>query len=261
MATLLGTIAVVATVFAHRHAAPRAGTAWTSACASWRSSATRCAPSASPRWPPRTARAPSCGSPPKGFMQQIVDKLDLRAQFDNEELRNKLKTAGLRGQAPLVAYMFFRVAAPPIVFCVALFYLFVMSDLDYSTHDEGRDGARRGHLRLLSAQHLRREPGPEAPAVDQAGVSRFARHAAHLRAVGHVGRGRVRQGREGDRRSSRSSSARSCRSPRPSSPISASAARPSRTSASAPAFRASRPWRRRSFRPSATARRSGRRSE
>lgn len=69
---------------------------------------------------------------PKGFMQEIVDALDLRSQFDNEELRDKLKMAGLRGQAPLVAYMFFRVAAPPIVFLVALFYLFVMADLDYA---------------------------------------------------------------------------------------------------------------------------------
>ena len=68
---------------------------------------------------------------PKGFMQQIVDKLDLRAQFDNEEIRDKLKTAGMRGQGPLVAYMFFRVAAPPISFIVAIVYLFFMSDLDY----------------------------------------------------------------------------------------------------------------------------------
>jgi tight adherence protein C len=69
---------------------------------------------------------------PKGFMQDIVDKLNLRAQFDSQELRDKLKTAGLRGQAPLVTYMFFRVAAPPIVFLVALFYLFAMSDLEYT---------------------------------------------------------------------------------------------------------------------------------
>jgi tight adherence protein C len=69
---------------------------------------------------------------PKGYMQQIVDRLDLRSQFDNEELRNKLKMAGLRGQAPLVAFMFFRVAAPPIVFVVALFYLFFMADLAYA---------------------------------------------------------------------------------------------------------------------------------
>jgi tight adherence protein C len=64
-------------------------------------------------------------------MQEIVDRFDLRAQFDNEDVRNKLKTAGLRGQAPLVAYIFFRVAMPPIVFLIALFYLFVMTALAY----------------------------------------------------------------------------------------------------------------------------------
>lgn len=68
---------------------------------------------------------------PKGYMQQIVDRLDLRSQFDNEEVRNKLKMAGLRGQAPLVTYMFFRVAMPPILFLVALFYLFVMGNFTY----------------------------------------------------------------------------------------------------------------------------------
>ena len=43
-------------------------------------------------------------------MQEIVDKLNLRSVFETEEVRDKLKMAGLRGQAPLVAYMFFRVA-------------------------------------------------------------------------------------------------------------------------------------------------------
>jgi len=41
----------------------------------------------------------------KGFMQDIVDKFNLRGQFETEELKNKLKMAGLRGQAPLVAFM------------------------------------------------------------------------------------------------------------------------------------------------------------
>ena len=57
----------------------------------------------------------------RGFMQQIVDQLDLRAKFDAEDVRAKLKMAGLRGQAPLVAYMFFRIAVPVIVFTAALF--------------------------------------------------------------------------------------------------------------------------------------------
>lgn len=68
---------------------------------------------------------------PKGFMQQIVDQFDLRQKFDTEEVRNKLKMAGLRGQAPLVAYMFFRLAMPVLVFFGTLFYMFVMSKAVY----------------------------------------------------------------------------------------------------------------------------------
>jgi tight adherence protein C len=68
---------------------------------------------------------------PKGFMQEIVDRLNLRSMFDSEEVRDKLKMAGLRGQAPLVTYMFFRVAMPIIVTVVALLYLFVLTDYRY----------------------------------------------------------------------------------------------------------------------------------
>lgn len=70
-------------------------------------------------------------SAPKGYMQEIVDKFNLRSVFETEEVRNKLKMAGLRGQAPLVTYMFFRVAAPIIIAVVALLYLFVIADYDY----------------------------------------------------------------------------------------------------------------------------------
>jgi tight adherence protein C len=67
----------------------------------------------------------------KGYMQGIVDKLNLRKMYDTDELRDKLKRAGLRGQAPLVTYMFLRVAIPAIAFAVSLFYLFVMGALSY----------------------------------------------------------------------------------------------------------------------------------
>ncbi len=68
---------------------------------------------------------------PKGFMQEIVDRFNLRSVFDSEEVRDKLKMAGLRGQAPLVTYMFFRVAMPGIVSVIALLYLFVVTDYGY----------------------------------------------------------------------------------------------------------------------------------
>jgi tight adherence protein C len=70
-------------------------------------------------------------STPKGFMQDIVDRFNLRSVFDSEEVRDKLKMAGLRGQAPLVTYMFFRVAMPAIIAVVALVYLFVIADYEY----------------------------------------------------------------------------------------------------------------------------------
>jgi tight adherence protein C len=68
---------------------------------------------------------------PKGFMQEIVDRFNLRSIFDSEEVRDRLKMAGLRGQAPLVAYMFFRVAMPGIVAVMALLYLFIITDFGY----------------------------------------------------------------------------------------------------------------------------------
>jgi tight adherence protein C len=68
---------------------------------------------------------------PKGFMEEIVKRLNLRSVFETEEVRDKLKMAGLRGQAPLVGYMFFRVAMPVIIAVMALLYLFVLADYDY----------------------------------------------------------------------------------------------------------------------------------
>ncbi len=78
-----------------------------------------------------TERGGTLRQSPKGYMQQIVDQLDLRSKFDNDEVRNKLKMAGLRGQAPLVTYMFFRVAMPVILFVGALIYVFLMAKLAY----------------------------------------------------------------------------------------------------------------------------------
>ncbi|MBX9592131.1 MAG: type II secretion system F family protein [Hyphomonadaceae bacterium] len=68
---------------------------------------------------------------PKGFMQEVVDRFNLRSMFDSEDVRDKLKMAGLRGQAPLVTYMFFRLAMPIIVIIVALVYLFLLTDYQY----------------------------------------------------------------------------------------------------------------------------------
>ena len=181
-------------------------------------------------------------SAPKGFMQEIVDKLNLRSMFETEEVRDKLKMAGLRGQAPLVTYMFFRVAMPVDHRRRRAALSVRHRRLRLSGPRQDRPGGRRRLCRLLCAEHLRQEPGPAAPDLDQERVSRRARHAADLRAVGHVDRGRVPEGVGRGRRASRWSSPRSSPSRRPSSPTCRTAGRPSRTSASAPASPASRRW-------------------
>lgn len=68
---------------------------------------------------------------PKGFMVRLVEDLGLREKFDNEELRENLKRAGLRTQAHVVSFMFFRAVAPIACFFVALLYMFVLSDFGY----------------------------------------------------------------------------------------------------------------------------------
>jgi tight adherence protein C len=66
---------------------------------------------------------------PKQYMQAIVDKFDLRRWVGQEEARVKLVQAGYRGQAPYVTYLFFRMVTPVITFVVAIFYVFVVLDL------------------------------------------------------------------------------------------------------------------------------------
>jgi len=64
----------------------------------------------------------------KGLMSQVVDQLNLRKTFETEEVKDKLKLAGMRGQAPVVAFVFFRLAAPILTFLAALAYLFLYND-------------------------------------------------------------------------------------------------------------------------------------
>src|SRR4051794_15265329 len=66
---------------------------------------------------------------PKQYMQAIVDKFDLRRWVGQEEARVKLVQAGYRGQAPYITYLFFRMVTPVVAFVVAIFYVFVVLDL------------------------------------------------------------------------------------------------------------------------------------
>src|SRR3954468_17694792 len=67
---------------------------------------------------------------PKQYMQRVVERLNLTKWLAQEQARDKLGQAGFRGQAPYVAFLFFRLVTPAVMFLVALFYLFVVAAID-----------------------------------------------------------------------------------------------------------------------------------
>ncbi|HWL31754.1 MAG TPA: type II secretion system F family protein [Xanthobacteraceae bacterium] len=67
---------------------------------------------------------------PKQYMQRVVEQLNLTKWLAQEEARAKLVQAGFRGQAPYVAFLFFRMMTPLVLFLFALFYLFVVVRLE-----------------------------------------------------------------------------------------------------------------------------------
>ena len=65
---------------------------------------------------------------PKSFMKQVVEWLNLRKALETDETRERLKMAGMRGQAPVVAFLFFRATLPVFTFLIPLIYLFFFND-------------------------------------------------------------------------------------------------------------------------------------
>lgn len=64
---------------------------------------------------------------PKGFMKQIVEQLNLQKLLETDTTRERLKMAGLRGQAPVVAFLFFRFLMPFVMLAAALAYFFLIT--------------------------------------------------------------------------------------------------------------------------------------
>jgi tight adherence protein C len=67
---------------------------------------------------------------PKLYMARIVEKFNLTKWLAQEAAREKLIQAGYRGQAPYVAFLFFRLITPVVMFLATLFYMFVIAQLD-----------------------------------------------------------------------------------------------------------------------------------
>jgi tight adherence protein C len=79
------------------------------------------------------AKRASLRQEPKAYMRKIVDQFNLRKALADEKTVNKLRMAGFRGQAPLVAFLFARVTLPLLLFALALFYLLAVVELEQPT--------------------------------------------------------------------------------------------------------------------------------
>ncbi len=69
---------------------------------------------------------------PTSYMKATLDRFGLGNILESENSREKLASAGYRGQAPLITFMFFRFVMPFIVFGVTLFYTFLILHLSWS---------------------------------------------------------------------------------------------------------------------------------
>jgi len=68
---------------------------------------------------------------PKQYMQEAVERFNLRKWVGQEEARLKLVQAGYRGEAPYITYLFFRMVTPAVMLLVSIFYVFLILKLDY----------------------------------------------------------------------------------------------------------------------------------
>jgi len=68
---------------------------------------------------------------PISYMKATLDRFKLGNALESEDTKEKLASAGYRGQAPLIAFMFFRFVMPFILFAVTLFYMFLILHLSW----------------------------------------------------------------------------------------------------------------------------------
>jgi tight adherence protein C len=68
---------------------------------------------------------------PKKVFQDIFDRMNLAKHAEDGELVHKLRMAGYRGQGPVVTFVAIRVITPFVMFAMAMFYIFVVLQLEH----------------------------------------------------------------------------------------------------------------------------------
>jgi tight adherence protein C len=64
-------------------------------------------------------------------MKETLERFNLSNVLESPDTRDKLARAGYRGQAPLIAFLFFRFVMPFIVFVLALIYFYGISRVQW----------------------------------------------------------------------------------------------------------------------------------
>ena len=69
---------------------------------------------------------------PKAYMKNIVERFSLTKWLGTEKAKNQLAMAGFRGTGAETSFLFFRLVTPIAFFFCTLFYMFFVSQADYS---------------------------------------------------------------------------------------------------------------------------------
>jgi tight adherence protein C len=87
---------------------------------------------------------------PKAFVKTVVENFNLSKWVGQEEARNFLVQAGYRGQGPYVTYLFFRMVMPIAMLLLALFYVFVVVNIEQPTMIKLGIGIGAAYFGMLS---------------------------------------------------------------------------------------------------------------
>jgi tight adherence protein C len=87
---------------------------------------------------------------PKAYMNTVVQNFNLSRWVGQEAARTMLVQAGYRGHAPYVTYLFFRMVMPIAMLLLALFYVFVVIQLDQPTMIKLGIGIGAAYFGMLS---------------------------------------------------------------------------------------------------------------
>jgi tight adherence protein C len=79
-----------------------------------------------------SAKRGSLRAEPTSYMKATLDRFKLGNILEGENSKQKLASAGYRGQAPLITFMFFRFVMPFIVFGAVMIYTFLILHPDWS---------------------------------------------------------------------------------------------------------------------------------